>query len=35
MLASLVGDLQISQVVNPLKTVRMRIPLALVWNVSP
>ena len=34
MLASLVGDLQISQVVNPLKTVRIRIPLALVRDVS-
>ena len=35
MLASLVGDLQISQVVNPLKTVRMGIPLELVRRVSP
>lgn len=35
MLASLACDLQISQVVNPLKTVRMGIPLELVRRVSP
>lgn len=35
MLVSLACDLRISQVVNPLKTVRMGIPLELVRHISP
>ncbi len=35
MLLSLTGDLRVSQIVNPLKTVRMAVPLAAVpWNTE-
>jgi len=35
MLASIATDLKISQVVNPLKTVRTRIPKNIIQNSWP